>query len=594
MTKGLSLVSQSFVWGALVAIAMPRATFAADATVASPPATAPAAPPLASPGDPAAEDQTRAGDRIASDGFEDSFIVDSARIPHYIPLEDFVTFSLHGEYALRFRVMRDLRLENPVRDTSPEAKTLGQNAYLYHWLRLRPRIDIDDTAAIVAQVDVPRGLFVGDTTRYVTAARDDYADPNWYDVHPRELYVEVKTPIGLFRAGQQLGHWGLGLLANDGDHPQMFGDTNRGSITERLLFATRPFGPTSPFLLVAAGDLVFEDNTADLLEGEFAVQGVLAAVYRVDDAEIGLYGVARHQWRAQDEFTQTPFTEKLTVGVLDAFGKYRSKVPGTEWYLQGSAEAALIFGSTDIIRTSYGNRVDPTRLPDDENILSFGSAVVLSLVHATTEPLSEADRTRALTVFPKRYGDMAFEVEWGYASGDANPYDGTTHRFTFDPNHNVGLVLFDHTLAWKTARSATIAQDPRIVNRPPPGLDRLPSNGGVFGATYVNPRAVVRPKEWIDLKLGFVFAQSTTDVVDPYQAGALGSIRNYDGGDSHSRDLGIEIDTGFDLRIPLDERVKLEVGAEGGILFPGHAFDDAIGRGPGTQYLLNNKLGLAF
>ena len=44
-----------------------------------------------------------------------------------------------------------------------------------------------------------------------------------------------------------------------------------------------------------------------------------------------------------------------------------------------------------------------------------------------------------------------------------------TKRFTFDENHHVGLVLFDQVLRWKTARSATIAQDPSLVARPAPG-----------------------------------------------------------------------------------------------------------------------------
>ena len=41
------------------------------------------------------------------------------------------------------------------------------------------------------------------------------------------------------------------------------------------------------------------------------------------------------------------------------------------------------------------------------------------------------------------YGDLVAQVELGYASGDADPYDGTQRRFVFDPNHKVGLLLFD-------------------------------------------------------------------------------------------------------------------------------------------------------
>jgi hypothetical protein len=185
-------------------------------------------------------------------------------------------------------------------------------------------------------------------------------------------------------------------------------------------------------------------------------------------------------------------------------------------------------------------------------------------------------------------------MEWGYASGDADPYDGVTHRFTFDENHNVGLVLFDHVLGWKTARAATIAQDPAIVARGNPGLDFLPSNGGVFGASYLYPTLVVRPRPWIDLKAGAVIAQTTSDFVDPFHAGALGNYANYDGGDPRAHDLGVELDAGVDGRILIGNIVNLTVGAEGGVFFPGGAFEDEAGNSLGRQFLLNTKLGLVF
>jgi hypothetical protein len=195
---------------------------------------------------------------------------------------------------------------------------------------------------------------------------------------------------------------------------------------------------------------------------------------------------------------------------------------------------------------------------------------------------------------PDDFGRAVVEVEAGYASGDANPDDGTLKRFTFDPNHRVGLVLFNHILAWKTARAATIAADPAIVNRPAPGLSLLPSNGGIFGAAYVNPRAIFRPVKWIDVKAGLLVAQATADVVDPVHYGLLSEVANYDGGDERSHDLGLEIDLGADVRITPNRGTTIQVGAEGGVLFAGHAFDDAQGNPLGNQYVGQIKLGVQF
>ncbi len=575
--------------------ALPALEAMAEPPAESPPAS-PNAPstekPLASAAEPKKQSAPvvfdtkpteRAGDKPAKDGFLDRYVLETGRVPPVLPDPDFLLFALHGEYELRFRAQTDLRLQPPISDTTAKARELGLNKYLYHWLRLRPELDIGDKVSIVGQIDVPRGLFIGDSTEYVTAAKDNYASSNWYDVHPRELYVEWRSPIGTFRAGQQTSHWGEGLVANDGDHPQMFGDTNRGQLVERVLYATKPAGKKSPFVIVAAGDLVFQDKQADLTLGDYALQGVVAALYQVDAGNIGIYGTVRHQWHhdaSVDSFT--PYSQYLTVGVVDVAGKVRGKVPGANGYAYVSGEAATIFGSTSFIRSGYAEALDPTAAKDMERIVSYGGEVTGGFVH-----LHQGDK--------ESWGDIVAELEVGYASGDADPYDGVSKRFTFDQSHDVGLVLFNDVMRWKTARSATIAADSKLVNRPTPGLQFLPSEGGVFGATYLNPRFIVRPRRWIDVKLGFLLAQATSDVVDPYQVGANGNYANYDGGDSSRRDLGFEMDTGFDFRIPIGEdRTRLEIGAEGGVLFPGHAFDDATKNGLKDQYLANTKLGIQF
>ena len=78
------------------------------------------------------------------------------------------------------------------------------------------------------------GMVAGDRTQLVDAARDPMNEPKWYGIVPRHLYLEWNTPVGVVRAGQMGSYWGTGILANDGDHPTLFGDYSRGAITERL------------------------------------------------------------------------------------------------------------------------------------------------------------------------------------------------------------------------------------------------------------------------------------------------------------------------------------------------------------------------
>jgi hypothetical protein len=512
------------------------------------------------------------------DVFDSRLVLDDGRVPLPEATKTGFSFALRGESQLRFRANSDLDLEPPIGAAAGVGETLGQNYYLYHWARLRPVFLHEDTLKIYGEIDLPRGLVAGDTTQFVSATRDDLADVDWYDVHPRQLYIQYKTPIGIIRLGQQASHWGMGVLANDGDHSSLFGDYRRGTLTERLLFATRPMGEGTPLAVALAGDLIFEDARATLVDGDRAFQGIAAVRWETPRFEIGIYGVVRHQERDQKSVdVLTPFTEELTVGIIDVATKFNAPVPGASAFLYGELEAAFIAGSTTMVRN-----IDLTAAGDTEDIVSFGGAANLGIV-----TVAKSDSGR-------RWGDLAVEVEFGYASGDADPYDGVTRRFTMDQNHNVGMVLFDHVLQWKTARSATIAQDPAIVNRPAPGLQFLASEGSVFGAQYLNPTVVVRPQHWMDLKGGMVIARTTADFVDPFRAGAEGNYANYEGGEERRRDLGLELDAGFDFRIHATETFVINTGAEGGVLFPGQAFEDENGATLGTQYLLNTKLGLYY
>jgi hypothetical protein len=529
-----------------------------------------ASPPGPADGEPE-DDPTR---------FEERFVLETGRIAPKPPDPGALRINLHGEYQLRYRAQNDLRLQAPL--GRPSVNSLGQEQYLYHWLRVGLRLDIFDKIALVGQIDVPRGLIVGDTTTEVTAVRDSLSIAKWYEVHPRTLYLEYNSPIGVFRVGQQSSHWGMGILANDGDHFTLFGDHRRGALVERVLYATTPMGKGTPLFIAVGADLVFQDATANLLDGERAFQGIAAVGYRGKHAEIGVYGVGRHMERkGQSTGALSPFTDQLTVGVIDVTGRFDVPVPGASAFAYGQMELATIFGSTSFLRNGYGNVLDPTAERPNELIRSFGGAAVLGAVRVSGHGKD-------------RWGQIVGEVELGYASGDANPYDGTTKRFTFDENHHVGLVLFDQVMRWKTARSATIAQDPSIVARAAPGVELLPSRGGIFGAQYVNARFVFRPRRWVDVKGGILVAQSTADFVDPFQAGALGSFRNYDGGNPQKHDLGVELDVGTAFRIQVDPGSTIQAGFEGGVLFPGHAFDDAMGNPLPKQVRASVQLGLQY
>jgi hypothetical protein len=497
-----------------------------------------------------------------------------------------------GEWQVRGVALSEIPLATTPGTTAPAS--LGQRSYFEQWFRFRPEMSVGGRFRVIAQFDVARGILFGESTRMVELSRDPRGTlltPFPYGAFDlRWLYVDWALPFGVLRAGQQGSYWGLGIVANDGNHPQVFGDYRMGDIVERLAFATRPLGANSDFVLAVAGDLVYRDRLARLFEYEVpidhgegvtmfpsrvlgadrALQGVLSVFYQdhactseCERKRVGVYAVYRDQVnRVGLDFGRAGDYLRVLVG--DIFARWELPTPDGRARVFAALEMAGIYGGTTLARNVVNQRQD---------VIQFGCAFQLGLER------------------PDRY---IVTLEGGYASGDSNPVDGAQRRFTFNPDHRVGLILFPELIAWQTARSASIAVDERIVGRPTPGAELLPSSGGVTNAAYLYPTAVVNLTRSLDVRAGMVLGVASTDFVDPTQFQLYGRARNFRGGDARARDLGVEFDLGLMGRAPLGGGITLTGGAQGGVLFPGHAFDDENGRSLPTLWLAQARGGLLF
>lgn len=524
-------------------------------------------------------------------------VSDTGRVLVKKPEPDAIKIQLHGEYQLRGQLQRSFlmdttlsfRQQNPGPNGQlPRRASLGQRAFATNWLRITPRLQIRKTIEIVAQMDFAQGFVFGETTHDVgpdEQPRDNSGDVGTY-LLPRWLYLDWRTKYGLWRVGMQPNHWGMGIVANDGDHPSIWGDYRLGQISERILFGTKPLGEHGPLTVAIGADVVYRDWTARLYRGDVAIQGVLAAYLEKGPNQIGLFGVVRNQNTDKTAGADIyRYVDGLTVGVIDLAGRFASPVAGTkDAFVYGSGEAAILFGETNRLRTP-----DQAATGQKTKILSYGGAAILGVAHRARGATRKGDDR------PDTWGDLVGQVEIGYASGDANPLDDTEKRFTFDPNHKVGLLLFDEVLRWHTARAAAAAADPLLTNaaRPAPGLDLLASNGGVFGAEYIHPTFIYRPRPVLDLKVGAVIAQTTADFVSPYRLVLDGAYVNYSGGDPRKRDLGVELDWGTELRVPVQSGT-LQLGAQGGVLFPGGALADAQGHVPDAPWMATLRAGIQY
>ena len=357
--------------------------------------------------------------------------------------------------------------------------------------------------------------------------------------------------------GYQTSHWGMGLIANDGDHgwqpgTARFSDPHGGDRTFRALISTGPHTEANLFAAVG-GDLLDGDFLADddvLLRGDHAVQ--LVAAFTVGFASphsVGAYLVRRHQESLDGRLTD--------VWVVDVTGRTSIDLGSSSLFLEG--ETALITGTTELPQT-----VDHP----EQVALQFGGALRAGL----------------------DAGVIGWVVDLLYASGDQNVDDPEQNAFKADPNFEMGLLLYRHVLGAQTARGAATASDPTLSGIPAAGSERIPTQGAATNTFAVFPRLRVRPIDGLEAYGGPLVAFSAVPLLDPFNSRLGGGTATNALDGSPSNYLGLEWDLGLRYRA-LMHGSEITAGVEGGMLLPGGALVYADGTDMGTVLGLRGMLG---
>jgi hypothetical protein len=184
------------------------------------------------------------------------------------------------------------------------------------------------------------------------------------------------------------------------------------------------------------------------------------------------------------------------------------------------------------------------------------------------------------------------DLEVGYASGDSNPNDPFVRNFSFDPDYNPSLILFEELRAAETVASAANAGDLGRVGAPADAVRLIPTGGSVTNTLYVRPTLRWRWDEALAARLAVMWARAEEDVVDPFGSNAYagGTGVNFQGGRSDARNLGIEVDVGVDYTYRLPGGIEAAAGVQAGRLWPGDAFEDAAGTRPAAIDLVFGRL----
>ena len=496
---------------------------------------------------------------------------------------------LHPEYRTRLIHIDPLE----VNGTAATNVSWGEQRF-----RLDASMGLRGVAAIHMQVDMLDGVIFGDngefgkvpepSTGVGLATRQanrsgwrvgllpgadplqiDSYGPVLRDIAPLEinyLYGEVLLPFGVFRAGRQPTADVGTISLNDGRTGRnLWGTSYYHESVDRLLFGTK-----------------ISELFNVLSEGPD---------YKVDtDLENGVFLGIVYDFLVEDQVQ----TSGDDMDGLSAQLDFRWKDPSKAL---GSAFGPMRFTATASYRWEDRFNTSIFALPlrlemEIENLWIRGE---LSYIRGNSRELSAGfgaltgaptiDQDLALTsaraILEYTLCPVTFRLEWGFADGDSDPRTSTPLTTTSWPRDtNLGLLLFEHTLAFQSARSAAVGiENLRQVSAQSFPLTEVATEGRVTNVNALFPQVFWDVVPELRLKAGVLFAWTARAAVDPIQSLLLwdgndiaDDAINFNGG-RPGHYWGTEVDLGLDWRF----KKMFEVAVEAGVLFPGSAFQDENG-----------------
>lgn len=324
-------------------------------------------------------------------------------------------------------------------------------------------------------------------------------------------WTEFRVPVGVVRVGRQSSHWGLGLLANDGDgFRNDFGEAYFGNEFDRVLFGTNP---------VSLVQAMMGKQNAKEVPLTFAV-----AVDRLVEGPLDRYygyRCSRGISQEADPERYDPRCDTNGDGTTDQSHGFIEEIEESQrsqsWWADQRRDVwemvyALIYrgegirylgGVGDL--TAGGYLIHRLQDETDSNVL-VGDIYIDAKVHGVRfqgEGLGIWGRTRALSLPNNQNPDdplfkraaiygyaarLSYEqplwkvlFESGAATGDTNVNDEMFTGRPASPDYNVGLLLYQEVIGRVTERMWGA------------GARGLRSRGGIYNSHYINPRIYVNP-----------------------------------------------------------------------------------------------------
>ena len=423
----------------------------------------------------------------------------------------------YGELRLIYSLPPDVQLDT-------DGTMLGQDWMLDS--RLRTGLAMGKgKVRFVLEGDLIDGQLAGDA--WDVPGEEDARDRHRVGVGTAEDYdlrnANIKArlgPIGL-QAGVATSHWGLGLLANDGNRDPVFGRNDFGDRVVRLQLGSQPFGGGDvPLTISVAADRVIEDEFAHWRpfnedKGQKAWQGIGALLWAPDEgATFGAYGVHRRQSEEDDERT-------TLITALDAYADWTGEVGGVQLRIAG--EGATLLGSSDK-SLNYNTRTEGSR----QKVRAGG---ITGLVEVAKGDLPVRGIFRG-----------------GWASGDGNPDNDTVNDFAYDRDFDAGMVTHDELLGAIDAAAFDQIGRPDNSGGAPEGADAIVREGAFLHAIFLQPVAAFDATDWLELRAGPTLHWATAPISQPFSTTRNGGTpANHLGLPTEGYALGTELNWAIEV-----------------------------------------------
>ncbi|MBN2798505.1 MAG: hypothetical protein JXX28_05095 [Deltaproteobacteria bacterium] len=370
-----------------------------------------------------------------------------------------VEVDFEGYTRARARLFDDLSLDRSL------ANAEGTTAYVQHRLWLKPRFLINDHLAVFTEFRGLDGVMWGENpsagwdpvsgTAYDPMFSDDLAPPlsagtssevAWDAAGSLSGFAlwrawgEVDTDYGRFAFGRMPLHWGMGIWQNDGQGlTSEYGDT-----VDRLQWQ-KVIDDVWVQLAVDVNDAGQPYRRDDTWSANAAVG------YRAEKLKVGLNTQLR---RGSDP----GFTLFTGDGALDL----------TAGNLRVQAEVLGQTGGGDLSTGANGVQLS-----------AYGSALDVGL-HSPS---------------------LGLGLAAGFASGDRDDTDENMHTFRFDPDYDVGVILFEQPMPVLQAVAITDENGGR-------SYDQTLIGPQVSNAIFLKPRVWKEVHEGVEVEGSVLWART--------------------------------------------------------------------------------------